>query len=115
MVQYYQDNLGGWHVLDDASFEQLLTKNNPSLTFIKKTQAQYDAAQAAIAAIPIPIKQQAQIALNKSDITMMRCVEAGIAAPAAWNSYRKALRAIANGIDTTSTTLPLQPAYPAGT
>lgn len=44
MTQHYQDNLGGWHVLDNAEYEYLLTKNNPGKTFTTKTQAEYDAA-----------------------------------------------------------------------
>lgn len=47
--------------------------------------------------------------------TIIRCVAAGVAVPAAWVSYVQALRAIANGTDTTSTALPVRPAYPAGT
>jgi len=46
---------------------------------------------------------------------IIRCVAAGVAVPIAWTQYVQALRAIANGADTTSTTLPTQPAYPAGT
>lgn len=46
MKQYYQDNLGGWHELPDASFAYLLTQNFPNLTFTAKTQADYDAAHA---------------------------------------------------------------------
>ena len=69
----------------------------------------------ADAAPPIPLKQQAQTALNAADIAMLRCVENSVAVPAAWATYRKALRAILNGADTTSTALPTRPAYPAGT
>lgn len=47
MVQHYQDNLGGWHELDDVSFEYQLTQINPTLTFIKKTKAQFDAAHSS--------------------------------------------------------------------
>lgn len=61
------------------------------------------------------LKDQARMALDASDVTMLRCVEAGITAPVAWNVYRKALRSIVNGADTTSTALPTRPAYPAGT
>ena len=57
----------------------------------------------------------AKTALTKSDITLLRCIEVGIAVPADWSNYRAQLRAIVNGTDTTSTTLPPQPAYPAGT
>ncbi|MFD2271428.1 hypothetical protein ACFS07_13465 [Undibacterium arcticum] len=59
---------------------------------------------------------KAQLAINKSDITMLRCVENGVAVPAAWPSYRKALRAILNATSGDPTLpLPMQPAYPAGT
>lgn len=61
------------------------------------------------------LKFAASQALVKSDITMLRCVEAGVAVPSAWNVYRKALRAIATGIDITSTVLPITPAFVAGT
>jgi hypothetical protein len=72
------------------------------------------------ATIPLPTAQQilqgqAQIALLKSDVTILRCVEAQVQVPAAWHSYRIALRAIINGTDTTSITLPTPPSYPAGT
>lgn len=46
MTQHYQDNLGGWHELDDVAYEHLLTQNNPGKTFTPKTQAEYDAAHA---------------------------------------------------------------------
>lgn len=46
MTQHYQDNLGGWHVLDSVEYEHLLTQNNPGKTFTPKTQAEYDAAHA---------------------------------------------------------------------
>lgn len=63
----------------------------------------------------VPLKSQAQIALAESDITMLRCIESSVPVPSAWNTYRKALRAIATGTDTTSTALPPKPPYPAGT
>lgn len=65
--------------------------------------------------IAAALKTAAANSLAASDVTMIRCVESGVAVPAAWNTYRKALRAIANGTDTTSTALPVIPAYPAGT
>lgn len=79
------------------------------------TQAQVNAIRATK---PAPLPQQAQAALDKvtgASGTIMRCVAAGVAIPAAWTAYVQALRAIANGTDKTSTALPTQPAYPAGT
>lgn len=59
---------------------------------------------------------QAQAALTKSDIVLLRCIENGVAVPADWASYRKSLRAIlgaktGDGIQP----LPSMPKYPAGT
>lgn len=64
---------------------------------------------------PNPLVAEAKVALERSDVTMLRCVEAGVSVPAEWSTYRKALRSIINGADTTSTVLPPIPAYPAGT
>ena len=67
---------------------------------------------------PIPLSVQAQTQL---DIVtgprgqIIRCVAAGVAVTSAWTTYVAALRAIANGTDTTSTVLPTQPAYITGT
>ncbi len=58
---------------------------------------------------------RAQAALSNTDVVAGRCFKAGVAFPASWQSYTQALRAIANGTDTTSTSLPAQPGYPAGT
>lgn len=55
MKLHYQDNLGGWHVLESADHEYLLTKNNPDKTFTAKTQAEYDSAHA-----PQPPTEQEQ-------------------------------------------------------
>lgn len=81
--------------------------------------------------IPAPTTQQLQIqlkslassALAKTDIVVARIQEAislgETTATAgdvmAFMNYRKALRAIVSGADITNTTLPPQPAYPAGT
>lgn len=60
--------------------------------------------------------QQAQAALDKSDITVLRCFESDVTVPAAWREYRTALRDI---IGSTSfgviTELPALPPYPSGT
>jgi hypothetical protein len=84
------------------------------------TSAQLSAAfsgyTAAIAAQSrAPLIASAQAALDRSDTTIVRCASASVAVPAAWQTYRSALRAIVNGSDTTSTQLPATPAYPSGT
>lgn len=61
------------------------------------------------------LQMAAQTALDATDLVCLRCYKAGVTFPAAWQTYTTALRAIVNGTDTTSTSLPAQPAYPAGT
>ena len=65
-------------------------------------------------------RASAQAALDRSDTTLLRCIEGGVAVPADWASYRKTLRAIVSAKTapsdwTAATALPSQPAYPAGT
>lgn len=61
-------------------------------------------------------QRTAQDALNRSDITILRCVENGVAVPAAWVSYRNALRSILSAAAGDATAaLPERPAFPAGT
>lgn len=57
---------------------------------------------------------QAQAALNKSDMVALRCVKAGVAFPAVWQTYTTALRAIVAAQSGTPGTLPVMPAYPSG-
>jgi hypothetical protein len=57
------------------------------------------------------LKAQAQVALQKSDITVLRCYEHAIAIPSEWATYRAQLRQVIQG---TLATLPIQPAFPAG-
>lgn len=67
----------------------------------------------AIPPNPSPANPQtvAQALLDKSDITILRCMEKGVAIPDAWISYRDQLRAVVKG---QQSTLPGTPAYPAG-
>lgn len=56
--------------------------------------------------------QSAQSALVYCTDVAARCTMAGIAYPSGWQTYAQALKAIVNGTDTTSTSLPAQPAEP---
>jgi hypothetical protein len=58
----------------------------------------------------------AKSALDDSDITILRCYENAVATPAAWSTYRKALRSIVGAASGDPTqALPAKPAYAAGT
>ncbi len=61
------------------------------------------------------LQAAAQAALDKTDLVAFRCFKAGIVYPPVWQAYTQALRAIVNGTDISSASLPTQPAYPAGT
>lgn len=55
-------------------------------------------------------------ALEDSDVTVLRCIEHGVAVPDEWVAYRKSLRAIVGATSGDATLpLPVRPAYPPGT
>ncbi|MBR7998257.1 hypothetical protein [Burkholderia vietnamiensis] len=58
----------------------------------------------------------AKLALDQSDVTILRCYENAVPVPPAWTAYRKALRAIiiASSGDATQP-MPDRPVYPTGT
>ena len=58
------------------------------------------------------LKASAQVALDKSDVTILRCYERGVAVPTEWADYRAALGAIMGGTSE-ATELPVRPPYPA--
>jgi hypothetical protein len=58
---------------------------------------------------------QAAAALFKTDGVAVRCLKAGVAYPANWQTYTADLRAIMATASGTPGTLPVAPAYPAGT
>jgi hypothetical protein len=61
------------------------------------------------------LKSAAAEALTKSDVVLLQFLEDGGTIPPSWGAYRKALRAIVDRTDQTSTELPPIPPYPAGT
>jgi hypothetical protein len=61
-------------------------------------------------------QKNAKFALDASDMAALRCLKAGAAFPAEWQTYVAALRAIiAAASGDASTPLPTRPAYPANT
>ena len=57
------------------------------------------------------LKTSAQVALDKSDVTILRCYERGVSVPTEWADYRAALRLIVSGTSE-ATELPVRPEYP---
>ncbi len=57
------------------------------------------------------ITDSAMIALAKSDVTLLRCIENGVAIPSEWVEYRRQLRDVVNH---KSTVIPIRPEYPQG-
>lgn len=131
MAQYAQYNpavaapspVMGWY--DTAVFDY--PNLPPAADLLEMTAEQWDArmtglwavsAGALVAYTPPVIapdtRAAAQAALDKSDVTMIRCYEHGVAVPADWTTYRAALRAHASGGPTTAA-MPVVPAYPTGT
>lgn len=112
-MPYYKDPQNKPHYLDDARHAHLLPAGCVEITD----------AEAATLQNPAPTAEQlhaalvasAQAALDVSDRVCLRCYKANVAFPAAWQTWTVGLRNIVNGSDTTSTALPTQPAYPAGT
>ncbi len=106
----WQDAQGDFY--DDDNGKALTLPTWPqSLTLYTATYPPVPTA----AQIHQQLQAQAQAALDRTDLMAFRCFKAGIAFPAAWQTYTIALRNIVNGTDATSTALPTQPAYPAGT
>lgn len=68
------------------------------------------------AGLLLPLQGEARSALIESDITVIRCAEAGVSVPAAWRDYRAALRAIVSAQSVSEgTQLPPRPEYPPNT
>jgi hypothetical protein len=66
----------------------------------------------SVIAGPNALVATAEVLLGTSDITILRCVEAGVPVPPDWIAYRRILRSILSG---RTTSLPPRPAFPANT
>ena len=119
-MRYIKDANGEIHAFDETSHAQI---NLMHSMFFSSGTLNADCTDVS-GAWPLPptaaqlrqqLQAQAQAELSSTDMVAMRCLKAGVAYPTAWQTYTQALRAIANGTDTTSAALPVQPAFPAGT
>lgn len=102
----YYENEG-----DQLNTADVAVPQRPDATYLWQNGAWVQSVALARA----PLLVAAQAALDKSDTTILRCVSAGVAVPSAWHTYRSSLRAIVNGSDLISQTLPAIPAYSAST
>jgi hypothetical protein len=116
-MPYVKTTTNALHFYDDEAALQKYapTGSTPISDSDAATLQDQKKAAADLANAPLILKALAQTALSKSDTTLHRCFEAGLPLPADWAVYRKALRAIVGGADTSSTQLPAIPAYPIGT
>jgi hypothetical protein len=116
--QHYIDAEGGLHFLSAQDCENAtsLGLSLPDPTWVVATPDQIVAALSPTAEKQWTAYQaQAREALDASDVTIVRCVENGVAVPEEWAAYRRALRTIVSASMGTPGTLPVKPAYPAGT
>ena len=91
-----------------ARFILIDEKGNP---YIDPNMEASLAAQAAMQA-KFQLTMQAQTLLDKSDVTLMRCVEKKVSFPDEWVSYRDNLRLVISG---KLSIIPTRPNFPAGT
>lgn len=106
---------GGWiPVAFDADVTDEQMRNLGALRWVNGALS-LDAAQVSSARWRSH-QAQAKGLLDESDITVLRCAEAGVPVPQAWRDYRAALRLIVSSdIGDPDAGLPARPAYPAGT
>jgi hypothetical protein len=83
--------------------------DQPTEETISTWVTEYEAAMAKES-----LARDAQTAIEKTDITILRCYENAVTVPATWKELRTALRAIISGTST-ATELPTMPDYPEGT
>lgn len=99
-----------WNASGALNFDPSMT--SAQVASVQSVYAAHDPAAPSWAAY----QESAKAALGETDITVMRCYESAVAVPAAWATYRKALRAIVSAASGDATqALPEKPTYPAGT
>ena len=112
-MPYFKDPNGGLHYLDDVAFIFLLPSGSVEITDAEAYAIQHP--QPTAAQLNAELIASAKSSLAATDLVALRCWKSSVAYPADWLNYTNELRAIVNSTDTTSTALPTQPAYPAGT
>ena len=108
-MSFFKDPQNNLHFLDDDAFVYLLPVG--SVLIADEAAAEIQAANAAaLAASPAALRAQAQAALDKSDVQVLRCYEGGAPLPATWVAYRQQLRDIVS--EKAAGPVPEHPAWP---
>lgn len=110
---------GAWSIVPDHRGEMWFSKDGTPVR-VESVGNPEDAGLSAIKPPPVKtwddVRMAAHAALMRSDATVLRCFESGVAMPVEWKLYRTRLRAIvAAPSGDPSAVLPTAPAYPAGT
>ena len=108
--QVFSSKTMAFVALSDANYQAWLALGNKAATTGAGIEANL------ITDIWKNYQTEAQNLLDKSDITAIRCIKAGVAFPSAWQTYVKELRAIVAATSgDVMIALPVAPAYPVGT
>ena len=114
-MNFYKDNEGRLHALDDSSFKYLLPDGCTEITkneydaLVVESQSETDSQKL------VNFKTQVQAALDASDLVALRTYKAGVAFGAVWTAYDASLRKLMS-ITSWSDDLKLTPkpdAYPS--
>lgn len=112
-MRYFKDEQGGIHGFEESDHAQVELMNQLTSGWLDITAS--CPPSPSVSELQQQLQSHALSALYKTDKVAFRCFKAGIPFPEDWQHYTHALRAIVNGSDTSSTSLPEQPDYPDGT
>ncbi len=112
-MKYFKDPQGAVHGFDETNPGEAALMNKMATGWTDITGVWPEPPTAV--QLHQQLQAAAQVALDKTDLVAFLCFKAGIVYPPVWQAYTQALRAIVNGTDIRSASLPTQPAYPAGT
>ena len=105
-MSFFKDPKNNLHFLDDDAFAYLLPEGSVLISDAEAEAIQAQPGPQTTAALIV----QAQAALDKSDVQVLRCYEGGAPLPATWVAYRQQLRDIVS--EKAAGPVPEHPAWP---